>query len=88
FYYEIGPQPDMTNITVKPFVQSEGVWYSGLELIIPVRDSIGSVITTPTSPTTPPTTADSLMELIMDLLPYIVMGLAAIIAAVFVKKRR
>ncbi|MFW9965165.1 MAG: phospholipase D-like domain-containing protein [Candidatus Sifarchaeia archaeon] len=88
FFYEIDPQPDMTNITVKPYVQSEGVWYSGLELIIPVRDSIGSIITTPTSPTTPTTTVDPLIELIMELVPYIVMGLVAIIAAVFVKKRR
>jgi len=88
YFYVISPQADGTNITVQASVTAGGVMHVGMEMVIRVRDSIGSVITTPTSPTTPPTTADPLMELIMELLPYIVMGLVAIIAAVFVKRRR
>jgi phosphatidylserine/phosphatidylglycerophosphate/cardiolipin synthase-like enzyme len=88
FFHEISPQPDGTNITVKAYVYSLGEWSSGLEMVIPVRDSIGSIITTPPTTTTPTPTVNPLLELIIDLLPYILMGVVAIIAAVFFKQRR
>lgn len=82
FFHEIGPQPDGTNITVKAYVYSLGVWSSGLEMVIPVRDSIGSIITTTTTTTsTPP---DELAELI----PFIAMAIVAIIAGICFKKRK
>jgi hypothetical protein len=84
FFYVIGPQPDGTNITVIAYVESLGVESRGLEIVIPIRDSIGSVITIP-SPTTPP---DALVQLIIDLAPYIALALVAVIAGVCLKKKR
>ncbi len=86
FFYEIAPQPDGTNITVVAYVDSLGVESKGLEMVIPVRDSIGSVITTPTSTPTP--TDSDIAALIAELLPYIAMAVVALIAAVFLKKRK
>ncbi len=82
FFHEIGPQTDGTNITVKAYVYSLGVWSSGLEMVIPVRDSIGSIITTTTTTTTTP--PDALAELI----PFIAMAIIAIIAGICFKKRK
>ncbi|MGY5855750.1 MAG: phospholipase D-like domain-containing protein [Candidatus Thorarchaeota archaeon] len=91
FFHEIGPQPDGTNITVIAYVESLGEESKGLEMVIPIRDSIGSVITTPTPPptTTPTTTTDDgIVALIVELLPYIVMAVVAVIAAVCFKQRK
>ncbi|MFW9958062.1 MAG: phosphatidylserine/phosphatidylglycerophosphate/cardiolipin synthase family protein [Candidatus Odinarchaeota archaeon] len=84
FFHVIGPQPDGTNITVIAYVESLGVESRGLEMVIPVRDSIGSVITTPTPTTTP----ESLVQLIMDLAPYIALAIVAAVAGVCLKKKR
>ncbi|MBE0525331.1 MAG: hypothetical protein IH631_00190, partial [Candidatus Thorarchaeota archaeon] len=86
FFHEIGPQADGTNITVKAYVYSLSVWSSSLEMAIPVRNSIGSVITTPTTTTT--TTTDDINALIMQLLPYIAIAAVAVIAGLCLKKRR
>ena len=88
FFYEIGPQPDGTNITVVAYVESLGVESKGLEMVIPVRDSIGSVITSPTPTTTPTTTPGGLDPAIVELIPYIAMAIVAIIGVICVKKRK
>ncbi len=83
FFHVIGPQVDGTNITVIAYVDSLGVEARGLEMVIPVRDSIGSIITTP-----PPTTPDSLVQLIMDLAPYIALAIVVAVAGICLKKKR
>ncbi len=88
FYHLISPQPDGTNITVIGYVESLGEESKSLEMVIPVRDSIGSVMTTtPTTPTTPPPD-DGIVQLLLDLLPYIAIALVAVIGAICLKKRR
>jgi len=57
YYYLIGAQADGTNITVQSFVEASSVWYKSIEFVIPVRDSLGSTTSIPTTPTTPTTTA-------------------------------
>jgi hypothetical protein len=85
FFHEIGPQPDGTNITVIAYVESLGLESKGLEMVIPVRDAIGSVITTPiTTPSTTPTSSNALMELI----PYIAIAIVAVIGGICVVKRK
>lgn len=83
FYHVIAPQPDGTNITVQATVFASGVKHVGFEMVIPVRDSIGSVITTPTGTIEP----DWLMELIKEFLPYIVIAVIVIIGGIIAKKR-
>jgi phosphatidylserine/phosphatidylglycerophosphate/cardiolipin synthase-like enzyme len=82
YYYVISPQADRTNITVQATVVAGGNTYVGLEMVIPVRDSIGSVITAPTS------TAGGLGELIGQLLPYIALAIIAAIGGLCAKKRK
>ena len=84
FFHVINPQPDGTNITVRAYILSDGVWSSSLEMLIPVRDSLGSIVTTPTPTTTP----DSLTQLIIELAPYIVLAIVVAIGGLCVKKRR
>jgi len=51
FTYQIPAQADGTNITVVAYVQvNPGVasWYRGFEMVIHVRDSLGSIVTTTT----------------------------------------
>jgi phosphatidylserine/phosphatidylglycerophosphate/cardiolipin synthase-like enzyme len=84
FFHVIDPQPDGANITVRAYILAEGVWSSSLEMLIPVRDSLGSVVTTPTPTTTP----DSLTQLLIELAPYIALALVAVIGGLCVKKRR
>jgi phosphatidylserine/phosphatidylglycerophosphate/cardiolipin synthase-like enzyme len=84
FFYIIGPQSDGTNITVKAYILSGGIWSSSLEMVIPVRDSLGSAITT----STPTTIPDSLTQLIYQLAPYIALAIVAVVAGVCVKKRK
>jgi len=88
FFHEIGPQTDGTNITVKAYVYSLSEWSSGLEMVIPVRDSIGSVITTTATTTTTSTTPDPLAELIAQLLPYIALAVIAVVVGLVAKSRR
>jgi hypothetical protein len=96
YFYVISPQADGTNITVQATVTAGGVHVS-LPMVIRVRDSIGSIITTtttiPTTTTTPtgsttPTTPDSTTQLIMELLPYIAIAVVAAIGAICFKKKR
>lgn len=89
FYYVISPQADGTNITVQAQVESGGIWHVGEEMVIRVRDSIGSVITTTTTTTTTTnTTTEGVGQLIAELLPYIAMAVVAAIAGICVKKKR
>ncbi|MHA2080579.1 MAG: phospholipase D-like domain-containing protein, partial [Candidatus Thorarchaeota archaeon] len=94
YFYVISPQTDRTNITVQASVHAGGIWHVGEEMVIRVRDSIGSVITTPpttpsTSPTPTPTpTGGGIGELIAQLLPYIAIAVVAVIGAVCVKMRK
>jgi phosphatidylserine/phosphatidylglycerophosphate/cardiolipin synthase-like enzyme len=85
FIHAIAAQADGTNITVQASIEAAGVWHVGEEMVIRVRDSIGSITTPPT--TTPPTD-DGLVDLIVELLPYIIMGVVALIAAVCFKQRK
>ncbi|MHA1663479.1 MAG: phospholipase D-like domain-containing protein, partial [Candidatus Thorarchaeota archaeon] len=83
YFYVIPAQADGTNITVQASVQAGGVWYQGEEMVIRVRDSIGSAMTT-TTPTTPDDTA----ALIAQLLPYIAIAIVAVIGGLCIKKRK
>ncbi|MGY5858465.1 MAG: phospholipase D-like domain-containing protein [Candidatus Thorarchaeota archaeon] len=79
FFYIIPAQADGTNIIVQASVESGGVWHQGEEMVIRVRDSIGSAMTTPPDPNA---------ELIAQLLPYIVMAVVAVIGALCYKQKR
>ena len=82
FFYEIAPQADGTNITVKAYVNSLSEWSSGLEMVIPVRNSIGSAMTTTTT-----TTNDELAELIAAAIPYILIAVVAAIGGLCYKQQ-
>jgi len=84
YRYPLATQVDGTNITVQAFVQAAGVWYRGIELVIPVRNDLGTV-TLPTTP--PPTTPNPLIEIIAQYAIYIVAAIAAVVLAVIFKKR-
>jgi phosphatidylserine/phosphatidylglycerophosphate/cardiolipin synthase-like enzyme len=84
FFHVIDPQPDGTNITVRAYILSEGVWSSSLDMLIPVRNSLGSAITTSTTTTN----MGSFTQLIMEWAPYIALAVVVIIAGLFAKKRR
>ncbi|TFG32953.1 hypothetical protein EU528_02000 [Candidatus Thorarchaeota archaeon] len=84
FFHVIGPQADGTNITVKAYVYSLSEWSSGLEMVIPVRNSIGSVITTTTTTTT---TTDELAQLIAQAIPYVLLAVVAAIGGLCYKKQ-
>ena len=90
YIYTMPTQADGTNITVQASVQAGGVWYVSDEMVIRVRDSIGSIITPPTTTSTPSTTPTEgdFIALIIDLLPYIVVAVVALIGAVCFKQRR
>ena len=85
YFYVISPQSDGTNITVQATVIAGGDTYVGMEMVIRVRDSIGS-ITTPTPTPTP--TGNPLVELLIELLPYIALAVVVLIGAICVKKRK
>jgi phosphatidylserine/phosphatidylglycerophosphate/cardiolipin synthase-like enzyme len=84
FFHVIDPQPDGTNITVRAYILSGGVWSSSLDMLIPVRNTLGSVITTPV----PTTNTDNLTQLIIELAPYIVVAIVVAIGGLCVKKKR
>ena len=85
FFHEIAPQPDGTNITVKAYVYSLSEWSSGLEMVIPVRNSIGSTMTTTTTTTT--TTNEELAELIAAAIPFILIAVVAAIGGLCYKQQ-
>ncbi|MFW9961654.1 MAG: phosphatidylserine/phosphatidylglycerophosphate/cardiolipin synthase family protein [Candidatus Thorarchaeota archaeon] len=84
YFYVIPAQADGTNITVQATVVANSVTYVGEEMVIRIRDSLGSITTTTTT-TTPP---DSITQLIIELAPYIALAIIAAIGALCVKKRR
>ena len=99
YFYVISPQSDGTNITVQATVVAGGLTYVGFEMVIRVRDSIGSVITTTgttssttstgTGTSTGPGTGDGdIGELIGQLLPYIALAVVAAIGGICAKKRK
>jgi len=77
FIHTIPAQVDGTDITVQASIEAGGVWHVGEEMVIHVRDSIGSV-------TTPPPLDPAIAELI----PYIAMAIIAIIGAICFKQRK
>ena len=85
YFYVIPAQADGTNITVQAIVEAAGT-HVGEEMVIRVRDEIATTIPPPTSTTT--TTTDDINALIMQLLPYIVIAVVAVIGALCVKQRR
>ncbi len=73
YYYVIPAQADMTNITVVGRILVGSTWYTGVPMVIRVRNSIASptptTTTTPTTPTTPATptpTLDPVAQFIAD----------------------
>ncbi|MFW9834093.1 MAG: phosphatidylserine/phosphatidylglycerophosphate/cardiolipin synthase family protein [Candidatus Thorarchaeota archaeon] len=91
YIYTIPAQADGTDITVQATITAGGVTYVGMEMVIHVRDSIGSVVTptTTTSPTSSPTPTDNgLNQLIAELIPYIALAIIAVIGAICFKKRK
>ena len=92
YFYVISPQTDGTNISVQASVQAGGIWHVGEEMVIRVRNAIGSVITTSTTTTTTtttsPTPTGSITDLIMQLLPYIAIAVVAVIGAICYKQKR
>jgi phosphatidylserine/phosphatidylglycerophosphate/cardiolipin synthase-like enzyme len=54
YFYVIPSQADGSNITVVARIKEGSTWHVGLPMVIRVRDSIGSVITTTTPTTTTP----------------------------------
>jgi hypothetical protein len=85
YIYTIPAQADGTNITVQATITAGGVTYVGMEMVIHVRDSIGSAV----SPTPTPTpTGGGLNQLIAELIPYIALAIIAAIGAICFKKRK
>jgi hypothetical protein len=58
----------------------------GEEMVVRVRDSIGSIITTPTTPTSG--TSTPVPNTLMELLPYIGIAIVAVIAGICIKQKR
>jgi phosphatidylserine/phosphatidylglycerophosphate/cardiolipin synthase-like enzyme len=97
YNHVIPQQADGTNITVKGYVKwtngTHTSWHNGMERVIRVRDSLGSVVpTTPTTTTTitttpPPTTPNPIFELLSQYGIYIGVGIVALILAVIFKRR-
>jgi len=87
YFHVLPAQPDRTNITVQAFVQAAGVWYRGIQLVIPVRDNLGSTTTTTTTTTTPPPTPNPILEILAEYAIYIVAAVAVFVLAVIFKKR-
>jgi hypothetical protein len=78
FHRIIPAQVDGTDITVQATIVAGGVTHVGEEMVIHVRDSVGS------GTTTPPPVDPALAELI----PYIAMAIVAVIGAICFKKRK
>jgi len=87
YFYLISSQTDGTNITVRAYIRAAGVWHSNLEMVIQVRDTLGSAPTTSTPPTTsappPPPPIDWYQIAI-----YAIVAIGIIVVGVFLKKSR
>ena len=75
-------QADGTNITVQASIRIGSTWYVGMEMVIRVRNSIGSL------PTTTTTAVDPLMQFLIDWGVYIAAAIAALILGVVFKRRK
>ncbi len=76
YFYDISPQADGTNITVVGRIRVGTTWHIGVPMVIRVRNSIGSAITTSTT-TTPPPTTDPAAEFMATYGVYIIIGAIA-----------
>ncbi|UCH05375.1 MAG: hypothetical protein JSW05_04200 [Candidatus Thorarchaeota archaeon] len=76
-------QADGTNITVQASIRIGSTWYVGMEMVIRVRNSIGSLPTTTTT-----TTVDQLMQFLIDWGIYIAAAIAAVILGIVFQRRR
>ncbi len=90
YFLEISPQPDGTNITAIARIRAASTWHTGFPMVIRVRDSIGSAIVPTTATPTPTTTTQSIMDVIMANLPYIIIGVIVVIvgSSRFIMKKR
>lgn len=86
YYYLLDAQPDGTNITVVARILVGSTWHTGVPMVIRVRDSIGSAITTSpttTPATTPPTTTlTPLEEFLITYGPIIAVAVVIILGGV------
>jgi phosphatidylserine/phosphatidylglycerophosphate/cardiolipin synthase-like enzyme len=82
YFYVIPAQADGENITVQATVVAASVTHVGEEMVIRVRNSIGSITTTTT------TTVDPIVQLLIELAPYIAVAIVVAVAGLFAKKRR
>ncbi len=90
YFYEIDPQPDGTNITVVARVRVGSTWHTGFPMVIRVRNSIGSMATTPTTTITSPpptTTLSPVVQMLITYGPYIIIAVVIILGLVFKKGR-
>jgi len=83
YFYLIPAQADGTNITVQATVVVSSVTHVGEEMVIRVRDSLGSITTSSTT-----TTVDPIVQLIIEFAPYIALAIVVLIGGLFVKMRR
>lgn len=87
YFYVISPQVDGTNITVQASVRNGTNWHLGMEMVIRVRNSIGSIITTTTTTTTT-TDGNPLMEFLAEYGLYIAGAVGVVILVVVFSRRR
>jgi phosphatidylserine/phosphatidylglycerophosphate/cardiolipin synthase-like enzyme len=76
-------QADGTNITVQASIRIGATWYVGMEMVIRVRNSIGSLPTT-----TVTTTVDPLTQFLIEWGVYIAAAVAAVILGIVFTKRK
>ncbi|TFG34362.1 hypothetical protein EU527_03965 [Candidatus Thorarchaeota archaeon] len=92
YFHVISPQTDGTNITVQASVEANGIWHVGMEMVIRVRDSIGSITTTTTTTTitttTTTTTSNELIDLLIEYAPYIIIAVIVVLVGAITKLRR
>ncbi|MCF2136899.1 MAG: phospholipase D-like domain-containing protein [Candidatus Thorarchaeota archaeon] len=79
YFYTLDPQPDGTNITVVARIKVGSTWHTGVPMVIRVRDSLGSAITTTTTTTTT-TTLTPFQQFMIQYGPIVI---AAVVAIVF-----
>jgi len=76
-------QADGTNITVQASIRIGATWYVGMEMVIRVRNSFGSLPTTTTT-----TTVDPLIQFLIDWGVYIAAAIAVVILGIIFKTRK
>ncbi len=76
YIHTIAAQADGTDITVQASIEAGGVWHVGEEMVIRVRNHIGSTAPPPLDPA------------IAELIPYIAMAIVAVIGVICFKKRK